>query len=105
MTLVLCLTTLVDVVVVGTLGWLVLRAERNHAAGLAEQQALLARLRSELAELVGDAERRTRALDHALAMREATLRVLLQASAGAAEAAGGAPDVDPAEVRLLRDLE
>ena len=105
MALVLCLTTLVDVVVVGVLGWLVLRAERSRAAGLAEQQAVLVRLRVELAELVGDAERRTHALDHALAMREATLRVLLQASSDAAEAAGDAPDVDPAEVRLLRDLE
>jgi hypothetical protein len=105
MALVLLPATLVDVLVVGVLGWLVLRAERTQAAGLAEQQAFLARLRGELAELLGDAERRARALDHALAMREATLRVLVQASARPTEVAGEPPSADPAEVRLLRDLE
>jgi hypothetical protein len=44
-----------------------------------------------------------RALDQTLAMREATLRVLLQTTAPSEE--GAAPGVDPAEVRLVRDLE
>jgi hypothetical protein len=104
MTLVACVTTIVDVLAVAVLAWLVRRAERTQALALAEGQAVLSRLRGELADLVGDAERRTRALDEALAMREATLRVLLQTAAPAATA-GERPTADPAEVRLLRDLE
>jgi hypothetical protein len=95
----------VDVLVVGTLAWLLRRTERRQALAQAEGEAVLVRLRGELADLVADAERRTRALDEALAMREATLRVLLQTSA-APRAGGREPSsVDPAEVRLLRDLE
>src|SRR6185436_1941571 len=105
MSLVLLLTTVVDGLAVAALVWLVRRTERTQALVLAEQQAALVRLRGELADLVTDAERRTRALDQALAMREATLRVLVQTSARPEEAAGRAPSVDPAEVRLLRDLE
>jgi hypothetical protein len=99
------LATLIDVGVVATLAWLVRRTARAQARSLAEQQAILARVRGELADLIRDAERRTRALDQALAMREATLRVLLQTAAPGEEADAGAPGVDPAEVRLLRDLE
>jgi hypothetical protein len=106
MTLVLLLATVVDAAVVAALAWLVRRTERTQSRMLLEQQAVLARLRGELDDLVRDAERRTRALDHALAMREATLRVLLQTTARPAEEEGAqAPGVDPAEVRLLRDLE
>jgi len=105
MSLVLLLTTLIDGLAVVVLAWLVRRAERTQALALVEQQAILARLRGELADLVADAERRTRALDQALAMREATLRVLLQTSARPQETFGEAPSVDAAEVRLLRDLE
>jgi hypothetical protein len=105
MSLVLLLTTVVDGLAVAALVWLVRRTERTQALVLAEQQAALVRLRGELADLVTDAERRTRALDQALAMREATLRVLVQTSARPEEMAGEAPSVDPAEVRLLRDLE
>jgi hypothetical protein len=105
MALVALLTTLVDVLAVAVLARLVRRSELVQAQALAERQAVLARLRGELADLVGDAERRTRALDEALATREATLRVLLQTAAPVATTAGERSVPDPAEVRLLRDLE
>jgi hypothetical protein len=104
MTLVILAAAVVDVLVIGVLAWLLRRTERTQALAHAESEAVLARLRAELADLVADAERRTRALDEALAMREATLRVLLQTAAAPREA-HEAPSVDPAEVRLLRDLE
>jgi hypothetical protein len=102
-TLVVLVAAVVDVLVVGVLAWLLRRTERTHALAAAESEAVLGRLRSELADLVADAERRTRALDEALAMREATLRVLVQAAAPRESRDGSS--VDPAEVRLLRDLE
>ncbi len=105
MSIVLVLTTLVDAALVGAFVWLVRRADRSQVAGLAAQHAAVARLRGELADLLVDAERRTRALDHVLAMREATLRVLVQTSARPDAPAAEAPAATPAEVRLLRDLE
>ena len=105
MSIVLVLTTLVDAALVAAFVWLVRRADRSQVAGLAAQHAAVARLRGELADLLVDAERRTRALDHVLAMREATLRVLVQTSTRPDESAAEAPAASPAEVRLLRDLE
>jgi hypothetical protein len=105
MTIVLVVTTLVDAALVAAFVWLVRRADRSQVAGLAAQRAAMARLRAEVADLVADAERRTRALDHMLAMREATLRVLVQTSARPDEPIAEAPAASPAEVRLLRDLE
>jgi len=104
MGLVLGLTTLVDAGLVAALVWLVRRADRSQAVGFAAQHAAMARFRGEVAELLANAERRTRALDHVLAMREATLRVLVQTSARPDEPSA-APAASPAEVRLLRDLE
>jgi hypothetical protein len=100
---VLVVVAVVDVLVVGVLAWWLRRAERTQTLAQAESQAVLARLRAELGDLVADAERRTRALDEALAMREATLRVLLQTAAPCESRE--TPSVDPAEVRLLRELE
>jgi hypothetical protein len=106
MSMVLVLTTLVDAVLVAAFVWLVRRADRSQDAGLATQRAAMARFRAELADLLADAERRTRGLDHVLAMREATLRVLVQTSTRPDESAAEAPAAaSPAEVRLLRDLE
>jgi len=102
-TLAIVAAAVLDVLVVGVLAWLLRRTERTQALAQAESEAVLARLRSELADLVADAERRTRALDEALAMREATLRVLVQTAAP--RESRETPNVDPAEVRLLRDLE
>ena len=107
----LVLTALVDVAAVGALLWVLGRGGRQSAA---EQQKALGRLRAELAALVADAEARTRALDATLAAREATLRVLLAATQGvmpegAPPEGGGrrstAPAPDPAQIRLVRDLE
>jgi hypothetical protein len=105
MTIVLVLTTLVDAALVAALVWLLRRADRSQVAGLADQHAAMARLRTQIADLLADAERRTRALDHVLAMREATLRVLVQTSARSDEPVTEVPAANPAEVRLLRDLE
>lgn len=103
-TLVLAAATF-DVLVVGVLAWLLRRTERRQVLAQAESEAVLMRLRGELADLVADAERRTRALDEALATREATLRVLLQTAAAPRAPSRDPSSVDPAEVRLLRDLE
>ena len=105
MSMVLVLTTLVDAALVAAFVWLVRRADRSQDAGLATERAAMARFRAEVADLLADAERRTRALDHVLAMREATLRVLVQTSARPDAPAAEAPAASPAEVRLLRDLE
>lgn len=96
-------TALLDACIVGTLAWLVRGAERRHAAAVAASERRLARARRAIEELMDEVERRTRALDHALAMREATLRVLVQASAEPRDAATSL--LDAADVRLLRDLE
>ena len=105
MSIVLVLTTLVDAALVAAFVWLLRRADRSQVAGLADQRAAMARLRAQIADLLADAERRTRALDHVLAMREATLRVLVQTSARSDEPVAEATAANPAEVRLLRDLE
>ncbi len=99
MTQVLAVTTIVDCLAVLALAWLVRRGRRAHELVAAEQQATLERLRAELADLVADAERRAAALDESLARREAALRELVRA------AEPMRPMIDPAEVRLRRDLE
>ena len=104
MTLVLLATTLLDGLAVGALVWLVHHGERRHRRMAAEHEAVFARLRRELADLVADAERRARGLDEALALRESSLRVLLETSAPAEDGAR-ARAADPAELRLVRDLE
>jgi hypothetical protein len=130
-------TTIVDLAAVAALGWLVLRTGRARADAVAEQQATLEALRGDLAELVRDAEERTRTLDEALAAREERLRGLLVelgrhesgrggragrdaawsaelgrsrggergSERGSERAAERPARVDPAEARLLRDLE
>ena len=104
MALVLVMATVADALIAVALVGLVRRTERLRAAMHAEHRGMLARLRGEIGDLVADAEGRTRALDEALATREATLRVLLQIAA-AAETAPARPSPDPAGVRLLRELE
>ena len=71
------------------------------------QRTTLERLRVDLAELVGDAERRTHELETALAARERRLRTLV-AETGRVEVELTAPPrlaIDPAEARLLRNLQ
>jgi hypothetical protein len=101
----LVVTTLVDCAAVLALAWLAARGARAHALMWAEQQAALARLRGELADLVADAERRAQDLDQALAAREARLRALVDATARTAGTPSRAPGVDDAaEARLRRDV-
>jgi hypothetical protein len=116
---VLAVTTAVDCIAVLALAWLVLRCRRAYELAVAEQRAALERLRGELADLVADAERRAAGLDETLAAREASLRALVAAADRADRRAarpglaprghtgGDAPRsvLDPAEVRLRRDLE
>ncbi len=96
-------TTLLDALIVGALAWIVRGAERRHRRRLAAEARRLARLERDVRALVDDVERRARVLDHALTMREATLRLLVETSAKPRDAA--ATLLDAAEGRLLRDLE
>src|SRR5437667_11100069 len=128
-------STLVDVVAIAVLAWLVRRAGRVRDAARAAQREALENLRRDLATLVADAEERARALEESLGRRERSLGALLAKleraerrpegdtprpaapSGGLPELArrlglrgkrgGGAPAeaADPAEARLLRDLE
>ena len=140
-------STFIDLAAVGGLAWLVVRGGRERDAALAEQRAALEALRTDLGELLADAERRGQALEESLAGRERSLRDLLakvsraeekqarptpkRAAEKAAPSPAGPPaaaarplrpaglealrgdlaqvarklNVDPAEARLLRDLE
>lgn len=121
-------STVVDLLAVGALAYLLLRSRRDHDASLAEQRGALERLKGDLAQLLDDAERRTRVLEEVLAARERGLRQLLGDMAaidGPPEpvrrsqtrpplvrdlapedvVAGDRPRADPAEMRLLRDLQ
>jgi hypothetical protein len=111
----LLVSTAIDCAAVAALGWIVWRAGVEREASLGVQRATLETLRADLAELVADAEGRARELDTALGSREDRLRALLVEVAeveaahpeherGATEAAERGA-VDPAEARLLRDLE
>ena len=113
--------TLVEVAAVAALWWLAARNGQEGAALLEEQSATLERLRGDLGELVSAAERRSLALEGALAAREKRLRALLgeierveRSDAGTARPAPAGPgespaaphrSADPAAARLLRELE
>ena len=79
-------------------------AWRLFGAASRRQAAALERLRDDLAALVADAEHRGRALEDALATHETRLQALLKEAAKVEEARRPRPR-DPAEARLLRDLE
>ena len=93
----LAASTLVDVIAL-------VAAWRLFGATGRRQGAALERLRGEIAALVEDAEQRGRALEEALGGHEARLRALLKDAAKVEEAKRPRPR-DPAEARLLRDLE
>ena len=100
-------SALLDCVAVAAIAWLVRRWGHDRAAALEAQRATLERLRVDLAELVGEAERRAHELEAALAARERRLRTLL-AETGRVEVEMTAPPrlaIDPAEARLLRNLQ
>jgi hypothetical protein len=123
------ISTVVDLGAVVLLGWLVLRGGRERETALGVQQSALESLRADLSQLVLEAERRTNGLAEMLGEREERLRGLLaeiarvdspapRRPAPAAEVRRPArvdedderdafrqPAVDPAEARLLRDLQ
>lgn len=128
---VLVISTAVDLLAVLVLGWLVARSARGRTDSFAEQRATLESLRGDLAQLVQDAEERARAVDEALGVRERRLRRLLaelgrheerrtlrpereadwrferERESGLEPEAGSERGgrLDPAEARLLRDLD
>lgn len=146
---VMLVATVVDLGAVTLLGWLTLRGRRERETSIGFHKATLESLRTDLSQLVLDAERRAEGLAQMLAGREESLRALLddiarletqrparqetrtevrfekrrparpreershdrsaveRAAERAAERATPerAPAVDPAEARLLRDLQ
>ena len=102
-------SAVLDCGAVAAIGWLLRRSARERDATREAERAALERLREDLAQLVCDAEKRSRGLGAALDAREKRLRALV-AETGRLEAARPAPAPsherpDPAEARLLRDLE
>src|SRR5579885_3433213 len=91
--------TLVELVALGALTYLLgrARAERRAAEGAVEA------LRADLGRLLEEAESRARALEDALAARETSLRALLARVEGGSRRCP--EEDDPAEARLLRDLD
>lgn len=122
MTWVLLALSGIDLVAVAVLGWLLWRGERLRAAVLEDQQDALDRLKRDLSHLLEDAEQRAAALEERLGARERSLRALV-ARLGPDLGPGQEPrlqpakpltrtlveeledEADPAEARLLRDLE
>jgi len=104
-------STVIECAAVAGIGWVLWRSGREREAALDAQRAVLERLRADVAELVADAEARSRALEATLGAREERLRRLV-AESGRLEATRAAAPVeapprlriDPAEARLLRDL-
>jgi len=108
----------IDLVAVAVLGWLLWRGERLRAAVLEDQQDALDRLKRDLSQLLEDAEQRAAALEERLGARERSLRALV-AHLGPGQEPRPQPakpltrtlveeledEADPAEARLLRDLE
>ena len=82
-------SAVLDCAAVAAIAWFVRRAGHDHDAVLALHWRTLDRLRAELVGLVHAAEERGRALTAALDAREQRAHL----------------GVDPAEARLLRDLE
>ncbi len=77
MQIILIVTTVVDLVAVGVLGYLMVRGARDREQSLGEQRAALEALRRDLAVLLEEAEQRAGRLDGSLAKREASLRALV----------------------------
>jgi hypothetical protein len=96
--------TLVELAALGALTYLLgrARAERRAAEGAVEA------LRADLGRLLEEAESRARALEDALAAREASLRALIarvETTDARSSRRRHEEEDDPAEARLLRDLD
>jgi hypothetical protein len=101
MQVLLVVTTVLDLAAVGALCWFLRRTDRERDAALEEGRAALERLRGDLAQLVSDAETRARVLEESLGARiEGATR-----SASGQDLPVRRPGADPAEARLLRDLD
>ena len=109
-------SAVLDCGAVAGIGWLLKRSARERDTTLAAQRAALAHLREDVAQLVRDAEERTRGLAAALDARERRLRALIAETAASRPAPAPNPErpagestsragMDPAEARLRRDLE
>jgi len=116
-------STVVDLLAVAMLAWIVARSARERDASLVDQRRALTELKADLAQLLADAETRAQAIAETLSARERSLRVAAEADAAIRPASGQrrqpapaplvralTPDelrggADPAEARLLRDLE
>lgn len=106
----LVVAAVIDVAALGALGCLVWQQGGARELALSVQRATLEALRTDLAELVAQAERGGHALDATLGAHEARLRTLLAQVVRVAPVEGGRSEpaptrLDPAEARLLRDLE
>jgi len=116
-------STVTDLVAVALLAWIVARSARERDASLVDQRRALGELKADLAQLLEDAQMRAQAIAETLSARERSLRAAAEADAPGRSAASQkrqpatAPLVraltpedlrgaaDPAEARLLRDLE
>jgi hypothetical protein len=116
-------STVADLVAVAVLAWIVARSARQRDASLVDQRRALGELKADLAQLLEDAETRGHALAETLAARERSLRAAAGSAAEPRPSSSqrwqptAAPlvrsltgeelerDPDPAEARLLRDLE
>ena len=113
-------SAIVDLVAVGVLGALLARTARERDTTLVDQRQTMERLRADIAVLLEEAGQRTRGLEQALMARERSLRGVLgelERAEGRRLPAAIAPPTlalgererplatDPAEARLLRDLE
>jgi len=101
MTLVLLASTILDLAAVAAIAWLLRHIDREREIAHEEGRAALERLRGDLAELVRDAEERAHILEQRLERRTAAAA----APTGEHENLARRLGVDPAEARLLRDLE
>ena len=114
----------VDLLAVGVLGALLARTARERDGTLVDQRQTMERLRADIAQLLDDAAQRTQGLEQALVARERSLRAVLSEIEGVAPRLATLPPprsaslpslamgererplaTDPAEARLLRDLE
>jgi hypothetical protein len=113
-------SAVVDLLAVGILGAMLARSARERDTTLVDQRQTMERLRGDIAQLLEDAGERARGLEQSLVARERALRALLgeleRVEARRAPQAAAAPSLalgererplatDPAEARLLRDLE
>ena len=111
-------SAVVDLLAVAVLGWMLARSARERDTTLVDQRQTMERLRGDIGQLLEEAGQRARGLEQALVARERSLRALLtDLERVEPRRPAASPPVlplgdrerqlaaDPAEARLLRDLE